>query len=501
MRQVYFSGFSNTPWRKVASAVRLKRVAVNKGTGLKRRLIGSSLIQQLGNIGDEDLVVIGYQSAALAIASAIGRGANPKESLDLWIQERDDLLQALYEAAERIILYDIDAAASETTEFALRLAARSGLEFASQKSIALPDIDVLDLELSERIVREDDAAFAGHIELDHSALVPGRPATSRPASEFAKAVIQARGARNRLTADIEACTASMLDAAETPEKLTSLTRRMGRSKLAERDGAFGALVKAIQLALRAQQKEMKALKKSAHSLTVELEALRAEQSLAQSASAGVFSKRAGERAAPDENAVEQAASRDTRSQLTETSQKDELLLDVLELSKAESQCKDEEIALLRDLLLMGAEISRTSLTGPIQHGDDDRADEAERGGASRSSINHPATPSHVVLSRKSLRNPGFWLQTGLDYWLLKRSRLFDANWYLRRYPELARKKRDPILHYLLYGGREGRPASQHFCSAQYMQQNPDVRANGLNPLVHYLRVGRTEGRKTFLPSF
>ena len=51
------------------------------------------------------------------------------------------------------------------------------------------------------------------------------------------------------------------------------------------------------------------------------------------------------------------------------------------------------------------------------------------------------------------------------------------------------------MHYLLFGGMEGRDPSSLFDSKWYLQQNPDVRAAGVNPLLHFLRRGESEGRQ------
>nr|WP_298378028.1 class I SAM-dependent methyltransferase [uncultured Halomonas sp.] len=77
------------------------------------------------------------------------------------------------------------------------------------------------------------------------------------------------------------------------------------------------------------------------------------------------------------------------------------------------------------------------------------------------------------------------------------SGLFDKSWYLKTYPDVAAEKRyarDPALHYLKFGGFEGRNPSEHFDSQWYLNDNPDVAISGLNPLLHYLRYGRREER-------
>jgi GT2 family glycosyltransferase len=72
--------------------------------------------------------------------------------------------------------------------------------------------------------------------------------------------------------------------------------------------------------------------------------------------------------------------------------------------------------------------------------------------------------------------------------------LFDKDWYLSQYPDVARLAIDPLQHYLTFGGFEGRDPSAHFDSDWYLAQNSDVAAKQINPLVHYLRYGASEGR-------
>ncbi|MEZ5946302.1 MAG: hypothetical protein R3C13_01460 [Hyphomonas sp.] len=77
---------------------------------------------------------------------------------------------------------------------------------------------------------------------------------------------------------------------------------------------------------------------------------------------------------------------------------------------------------------------------------------------------------------------------------IEESGLFDASWYAASNPDVAASGLSPIVHYLRYGGHEGRDPSVHFRSADYLAKYPDVRASGLNPLVHFIRFGRQEDR-------
>ncbi len=72
--------------------------------------------------------------------------------------------------------------------------------------------------------------------------------------------------------------------------------------------------------------------------------------------------------------------------------------------------------------------------------------------------------------------------------------LFDSQYYLATYPDVRATDANPLLHYLQRGGFEGRKPHPLFDSQYYLSTNPDVRETGINPLVHYLQYGGSEGR-------
>ncbi|MFM0438531.1 glycosyltransferase [Paraburkholderia strydomiana] len=78
--------------------------------------------------------------------------------------------------------------------------------------------------------------------------------------------------------------------------------------------------------------------------------------------------------------------------------------------------------------------------------------------------------------------------------LLRRSDLFDAEFYLETYQDVAAANVDPAKHYLMHGAEERRQPSKQFDALAYLDNYPDVRHCGINPLIHYLRYGRAEGR-------
>src|SRR5208337_4203333 len=81
-----------------------------------------------------------------------------------------------------------------------------------------------------------------------------------------------------------------------------------------------------------------------------------------------------------------------------------------------------------------------------------------------------------------------------DYRVIAESPLFDSEWYLRRNPDVAINGVNPVLHYLLYGAREGRAPGPLFDGSAYLKANPDVASAELNPLLHYIFKGRSENR-------
>lgn len=77
---------------------------------------------------------------------------------------------------------------------------------------------------------------------------------------------------------------------------------------------------------------------------------------------------------------------------------------------------------------------------------------------------------------------------------LARSGLFDADWYLEHYPDIAAAGWDPLTHYLEVGAAEGRDPNPVFQTAWYRDQYADLRSGTVNPLLHYLFHGAREGR-------
>jgi hypothetical protein len=79
------------------------------------------------------------------------------------------------------------------------------------------------------------------------------------------------------------------------------------------------------------------------------------------------------------------------------------------------------------------------------------------------------------------------------------SALFDVDFYLAKYPDVAIAGVDPFEHYSSYGWQEGRDPSELFNTKFYLQAYPDVAAEKVNPLNHYALNGAKEGRAALPP--
>lgn len=91
------------------------------------------------------------------------------------------------------------------------------------------------------------------------------------------------------------------------------------------------------------------------------------------------------------------------------------------------------------------------------------------------------------------------LEEDLD--LIRSSGLFNQAWYLENNKDVAKEKIDPLRHYLLFGGFEGRDPGPLFSSSDYLDAYHDVKASRINPLVHYLKYGKSEGREALPGTF
>lgn len=76
--------------------------------------------------------------------------------------------------------------------------------------------------------------------------------------------------------------------------------------------------------------------------------------------------------------------------------------------------------------------------------------------------------------------------------IIENSLLFDAAWYCKTYG--FGKYLDAAAHYLNIGWRENKNPSPFFSTADYLKKYPDVADAKINPLLHFEKFGLKEGR-------
>lgn len=86
------------------------------------------------------------------------------------------------------------------------------------------------------------------------------------------------------------------------------------------------------------------------------------------------------------------------------------------------------------------------------------------------------------------------IRRGREFHTISKAGLFDPAWYLETNPDVAAAGLDPLAHFVMRGGREGRRPVPLFDTRWYQERNQDVAAAGVNPLYHYIVAGAREGR-------
>jgi hypothetical protein len=97
--------------------------------------------------------------------------------------------------------------------------------------------------------------------------------------------------------------------------------------------------------------------------------------------------------------------------------------------------------------------------------------------AARAAIKPPRTLRGIIAQLFNNHNP-----------------LFDENYYLRTYSDVAASGVDAYKHYFNMGYKEGRDPNSWFSTKEYLSVYSDVKNSNLNPLDHYFLYGRREAR-------
>ena len=113
--------------------------------------------------------------------------------------------------------------------------------------------------------------------------------------------------------------------------------------------------------------------------------------------------------------------------------------------------------------------------------------------------------SHFYLILKSKGNIKKFRVNIKIYDSLKDSKLFDEDYYLKKYPNIKKFKINPLLHYIIIGSKEHKIPSQKFKTISdplkesklfdedyYLKKYPNIKKSEINPLLHYIIIGSKE---------
>lgn len=70
--------------------------------------------------------------------------------------------------------------------------------------------------------------------------------------------------------------------------------------------------------------------------------------------------------------------------------------------------------------------------------------------------------------------------------LVRGSRFFDAEWYLKKYEDVVRAGEEPGLHFVRYGTERVRDPGPSFDTVRYLEDHPEVARDDINALVHFM---------------
>ncbi len=80
--------------------------------------------------------------------------------------------------------------------------------------------------------------------------------------------------------------------------------------------------------------------------------------------------------------------------------------------------------------------------------------------------------------------------------IIQESGLFHVDYYYAMNPEVKGNGLNPVIHFLVHGGFEGRRPNPTFDPEFYLQNYSEAARSGLNPLLHYILFGRGKGLMT-----
>ena len=462
---------------------------------------------------------------AMAPTTAMGAKENSEDTLASWRLKNSELLDFYSRHRDRSLLLNTYSLIARPHRLRELLADRFGIDLpnAEQERIACIDFPVSAMRsFLARTLLEDTEAIALYQELETASDLPADPdyyqhEAARAWSEHVRLVdAQAQlevalSEANQLQHVLENtqreldATRGQLKQAETRVK----TSEQAQSQLREQIAALQKDLSKTQQTAEKQSKELETyylrVQETDSKLRQQAQELKTEQARSKDREnkAGDAQK-ALEKAQREldgtRGQLKQAETRAKTSEQAQSQLREQIAALQKDLGKtqqtANEQSKENELLLLqlhqvqeelenyylKYKEIQGAQQKQPTATPTTPHklvannGNDTPVDKA---GFVRSYLNKRKT------ARKLRRKIS----------VIRKSGLFDEQWYLKAYSDVARSGMDPIRHYLKFGAEEGRDPSLKFDTRYYQHTNPDVARLSVNPLIHYISHGKAEGRR------
>lgn len=90
-----------------------------------------------------------------------------------------------------------------------------------------------------------------------------------------------------------------------------------------------------------------------------------------------------------------------------------------------------------------------------------------------------------------------WIEKKLYEEKINKAKVFDPEFYLKEYPDVAEADLDPEWHFLEFGDAESRRPNELFYPEFYLSRNTDVAELGVPPFKHFREFGFREKRLIF----
>lgn len=496
MNEIRIGGLTGSNWRALSDSLsirakRRKRVQLTQHDGSL-----DALLRTTADDAQSGILILAYNRPEFSVASALRRGDKMLDALALWKDEATRVLSALEDASDRIILVSVSGIRFDPADFIEEVTMRTGFELEVRTPLPLAADALAHFDLAARFVSEAEGVLAIYESLEASAQVPsgghGRPASA----DVLQAVKDMEAAKAADLQALEKVSTILARVAGGEIKAASGVRSIARIKAVSGGGLLETAKTGADEILRAHsrletsaaqleqkigdRRDQETVLQEALDLTkselllLDHELREARQALSAPAPVAARAVPPAQAPAP---AKQDAVGSDSVVQL---------VCNMLETAQAEVGEVERENDVLKAALSLQAEEAGEGLIqeAPVHEAVVDAAPRDVR----------PPAPSVSAEAKTGLSK---WAWLARAYLALRRSAMFNADWYKARYPDVASSGRDPVMHYLLSGGLEGRSPSRHFCSQTYLNYYPDVRAARLNPLAHYLLSGREEGRFLF----